>query len=330
MWQIRIPWFENAVIDDVNDKLEHLNVNFSTVLDRHAPVKTMKIRYRQCPFVDKEIKDLMSEREKLHRLARITQLPSDWNDFYLLRNVIKKKLRDAEKVHIQREISKNYDNKNSLWKTIKKCIPRKGVSQPVYSKNLGGLTNEFNAFFISVGPNVSKLSKSLAADHNLPVLPHSCNEVRKVVQSFPSNKAPGSDKVSMRVIKDALPCILPTLTEIVNRSFQSSVFPTCWKNSEVISLVKEGDPEIPDSNHPISLLPAASKICERIALNQLVTYLDVNKKLTSHQSGNKKLHSTETLNIFMADSILESVDRKEMTALVLLDLSKAFDSIDHL
>ena len=134
----------------------------------------------------------------------------------------------------------------------------------------------------------------------------------------------------MRVIKDALPCILPTLTEIVNRSFQSSVFPTCWKNSEVIPLVKEGDPKIPNCNRPISLLPAASKICERIALNQLVTYLEVNKKLTSHQSGNKKLHSTETLNIFMADSILESMNRKELTALALLDLSKAFDSIDHL
>ena len=125
LWQM--PWFENALIDDINDKLEHFNVNFLTVLDRHAPVKTMKIRYRQCPFVEKETKDLMREREKLHRLARITQLPSDWNDSYLLRNVIKKKLRDAEKVHIQREISKNYDNKNSLWKTIKKCIPRKEV-----------------------------------------------------------------------------------------------------------------------------------------------------------------------------------------------------------
>ena len=71
-------------------------------------------------------------------------------------------------------------------------------------------------------------------------------------------------------------------------------------------------------------------MCERVALNQLVTYLDVNKQLTSHQSGNKKLHPTETLNIFMADSIVESMDRKELTALVLLDLSKAFDSIDHL
>ena len=58
----------------------------------------MKIRYRQCRFVDKETKDLMREREKWHRLARKTQLPSNWNDFYRLRNVIKKKLRDAEKV----------------------------------------------------------------------------------------------------------------------------------------------------------------------------------------------------------------------------------------
>ena len=72
LWQI--PWFENALIDGVNDQLEHFNVNFSTVLNRHAPVKRMKIRYSQCQFVDEETKDLLKEREKLHRVARITQL----------------------------------------------------------------------------------------------------------------------------------------------------------------------------------------------------------------------------------------------------------------
>ena len=101
---------------------------------------------------------------------------------------------------------------------------------------------------------------SLAAEHDLPLLtpstawegvvpetrdeflfhPISCRKVREVVQSFPSNKAPGYDKVSMAVIKDALPCILPTLTEIVNRSLMSSVFPSRWKESEVIPLLKEG------------------------------------------------------------------------------------------
>ena len=77
----------------------------------------MKIRYRQCPFVDKEIKDLMREREKLHRLARITQLPSDWNNFHFLRNVVKKKLRNAEKVHVQQELARTMITKTHCGKS---------------------------------------------------------------------------------------------------------------------------------------------------------------------------------------------------------------------
>ena len=69
----------------------------------------------------------------------------------------------------------------------------------------------------------------------------------------------------MSVIKDALPCIPPVLTDFVNRSLLSSVFPAAWKISEVIPLPKDGDHEIPNNNRPVSLLPAASKICERVA-----------------------------------------------------------------
>ena len=75
----------------------------------------------------------------------------------------------------------------------------------------------------------------------------------------------------------------------------TTVFPTAWKKAEVIPLVKEGDHEIPNNNHPLSFLVAAgSKICERVVLNQLTDYTIRNKKFTKHQSGNRKLHSTET------------------------------------
>ena len=80
----------------------------------------------------------------------------------------------------------------------------------------------------------------------------------------------------------------------------------------------------------MSLLPALSKICERVALNQFTEYAIRRNCLSGHQSGNKKLHSTETLNILMSDLALEAMDRKQVTTLVLLDLSKAFDSIDHM
>ena len=57
-------------------------------------------------------------------------------------------------------------------------------------------------------------------------------EINRIVQSFPSNKAPGKDKLQMAVAKDALPAI-PFLTEIINSSLLTSVFPSPWKESEI-------------------------------------------------------------------------------------------------
>ena len=58
-------------------------------------------------------------------------------------------------------------------------------------------------------------------------------EINRIVQSFPSNKAPGKDKLQMAVVKDDLPAILAILTEIINSSLLTSVFPSPWKESEI-------------------------------------------------------------------------------------------------
>ena len=147
--------------------------------------------------------------------------------------------------------------------------------------------------------------------------------------SMPSNKAPGPLKISMRVIKDCLTHILPALTNIINCSLMNSTFPDAWKYAEVIPLPKEGNHEEPSNNRPLSLLPTISKICEKVVLNQFSSYLTKNKRLNCHQSGNRKYYYTETLNIFTTDSFLDAMDQKKVTVLVLLDLSKAFDSLNH-
>ena len=73
----------------------------------------------------------------------------------------------------------------------------------------------------------------------------------------------------MAVVKDDLPAILPILTEIINSSLLTSVFPSPWKESEIVPIPWDGgDLEVANENRPVSLLPALSKICERVALNQ--------------------------------------------------------------
>ena len=337
-------WENISLADDADGQLNLFNHNFLRILDRHAPVKTIKVRYRHSPFVNNEIKELMKKRDRLHRVARQTKNFCDWDSFRAVRNEVKKTLREAEKRYVQNEIYKNKEP-NAMWKVIRRCVPRKEVSQPVYTRDMKELADEFNIFYTSVGVKAAEESKKIAIANNLPSLqpnnlvynntdefnfhPVSSYEIRKIVNSFPSYKAPGVDKVSVSVIKDALPIILPILTEIVNRSLLTAVFPLAWKKSVAIPILKEGDYEIPNNNRPVSLLTVASKICERAALNQLMEYMSLKGRLTEHQSGNKKMHSTETLNILVSDMILDAMDRKELTAVVLLDLSKAFDSIEH-
>ena len=232
-----------------------------------------------------------------------------------------------------------------MWKAIRNCIPHKDTTQPIYTRVIKLLANEFNEFFTTMGARTAETVTSLANENGISQMTFtsfnsfigdefvlravSTAEVGKIVFSFGSNKALGPDKVPMKVIKDALPCILPTLTEIINSSLLTSVIPSDWKEAEVIALLKDGDHEVPNNNRPVSLLTAFSKICERVVLNQLTDYLVRHSRLSKHQSGNKKFHSTETLNIFITDAILEIMDNKHLTALLLLDLSKAFDSIEH-
>ncbi|CAB4006335.1 Hypothetical predicted protein [Paramuricea clavata] len=343
----QLIWQENPIDQGVNQRLDNFNQKFLSVLDMHAPIKTVKIKRRLCPFVDQEIVQLMKKRNALHKLARQTLQALDWDRYRSCRNQIKRKLRESERKFVYKRINDKNSNNNSLWKTVRECIPRNEKTRLTYSGNVVEVANKFNEYFSSVGAKAAEESKALITSYGLtsthPEIPHkfraeidkfhfhsvSCDVIRKIVCSFPSNKSPGPDKVSVKVIKDALPYILQPLTDIVNCSLRESLFPSAWKLSEVIPLLKKGDHEIAKNNRPISLLLAASKICERVVLEQFTAYVEQKKCLSVHQSGNRKLHSTETLNLFISDKILKSMDDKEVVAVILLDLSKAFDSIDH-
>ena len=147
--------------------------------------------------------------------------------------------------------------------------------------------------------------------------------------SIPSNKSPGHDKIPIKVYKDCLSSILPSITDLINTSLSSSVFPIAWKIAEVVPIPKTNDYELANNNRPISLLPVLSKVCERVVHKQVDSYLILKDRLASTQSGNRRHHSTETSIIHSNDFILNAMDNKKLTASVLLDMSKAFDSLNH-
>ena len=343
----RSPWPVIDTFDNVEDSLDAFNLLFNEVLDNHAPIRNIKVRNRPCPFMTEEIRSLMKIRDKWRKLARKTNDPLHWSGYKTRKREVKRELRLAEREFVADQIKNNPNNARCLWKTIRSCIPNKSACRRSFTKDDILVANEFNTFFSSIGqttiekvklladeckylPTKSVFTPRIYAESEQFVLQMvESKQVHDIINSMPTNKSPGIDKISMRVIKDSLPAILPTITSIFNASLTSGVFPSAWKMAEITPIPKEGDHEQANNNRPISLLPMLSKVCEKVVLNQVVSYLDINKRLSTEQSGNKKYHWTETSLIETTDTFLHAIDKKEVTAAVLLDMSKAFDSLDH-
>ena len=108
-----------------------------------------------------------------------------------------------------------------------------------------------------------------------------------------------------------------------------SSFPDQWKVARVTPLYKSGKRNIPGNYRPISVLPAISKVMERILYNQLYNYLTKFRLLSTSQFGFRKSHSTATALLDCTNEWYVNLDRKLFNFIVFIDLKKAFDTVDH-
>ena len=125
------------------------------------------------------------------------------------------------------------------------------------------------------------------------------------------------------------PVSLNPLTRIINASLSQAKIPADWKAAKVIPVYKAGKVNQIGNYRPISILPVISKLIERVVQVQVVKHLREHNILNPFQFGFRKGHSTETASISLTDTIRRNMDQGLLTGAVFVDLSKAFDTIDH-
>ena len=152
--------------------------------------------------------------------------------------------------------------------------------------------------------------------------------ISEVLKNMKSSKSCGIDFIDSFVLKLACDELTPGITHIVNLSIKCEHFPSMWKKSKVIPLFKKEDPTLAKNYRPVSLLPITSKILERVIYNQLIKYLEENKLLNPSHHGFRQNHSTATALLEMHSNWVEAVEEDKITAVVLLDMSAAFDLVD--
>jgi hypothetical protein len=198
--------------------------------------------------------------------------------------------------------------------------------------------NALNDYFSSIG---YKLNKTLNTDNqNFPFTPNpngfSFREVdvcrvSHILGKLNNKKKGGVDQIPAFIYKILEPLILSPLTHIINLSISKSVFPDVWKKALVIPIFKGGDPSLPGNYRPISLLPALSKILEKILASQIQEHLEQNKLINNRQFGFRAGCSTEQLIFQLINKIKSMLSKKESkyATIAALDIKKAFDSVNH-
>ena len=137
------------------------------------------------------------------------------------------------------------------------------------------------------------------------------------------------DGKSSRLLKLTAPGVARSLTQLFNYSLKTGEIPSEWKSANITPVLKKGRKEDVNNYRPISVLPIVAKVFERIVHKQLYEYLERNQILHPDQSGYRPKHSTLDALLKATDNWRWALDSNELVGAVFIDLSMAFDSIDH-
>ena len=330
--------------NSLDDLVGLYNSTLAALLDKHAPMlsKTFNVR----PLVPwfNNIKNARKERRKAEKKWRRTGSTSDFMEFKLKRNYTTHLMNNARREFFKEFIEKNSSNQKDLFMATNKLLKQDhDVLLPPFDNNVM-LANQMGSFFLekikTIHTKLDKLTSTLAdatsddtelwsgvwLDHFKPI---SEDDVRKLIEGS-SKKTCILDPMPTSLVINCIDVLLPVLTKIINLSLESGLFASNWKCALVKPLLKKPGLDLVFKNYrPVSNLQYVSKLTERVVFNQLHEHMMANGIYPVFQSAYRQHHSTETSLLRVMNDILLKMNSQHVTLLVLLDLSSAFDTVNH-
>ena len=167
------------------------------------------------------------------------------------------------------------------------------------------------------------------ANISLYLCPVTREEINMYLSNLKTNTAPGYDEIPPRLLKITAQYIDIPLTHIINLCFQQGCFPDKLKIAKVILIFKSGDLEDENNYRPISILPSISKVFEKAIVQRLRKFLEDFNLISDSQFGFRSNMSTEKAIMQFTSKVFSNLERKHYVAGIFLDLSKAFDTLNH-
>jgi hypothetical protein len=347
-------------IDPISDPTENYNIlekNIKLAKEKHLPVKRVRFskrKHKLKPWITQGIIKSLNFRDKLYKDMKKTPITSPQVTILKLNlktfnAILKKTIRNAKISYYHSQFDRYKKDSRKTWSIIndvlgkmhnKRDFPTHFKINDAKISDKQSIAEKFNIFFSTIGSNLADannnfnrnafktyLTQNIRSRFSFsPITP---TDIEKVITKIKSKNSAGHDDLSNRIIKQIGPIIAAPLSIIINQSFATGIFPEKLKIAKVIPIYKKEDEMLFTNYRPISLLPVISKIFEKIAYAQLYNYLTINNLLYNSQHGFRTLHSTETAAYEFIDVTNNFLDSGFIPLTLFLDLSKAFDTLDH-
>ena len=351
--EIDFPDYSN--FKDINEAYSDFTGKVASVIDEIAPIKEVRVKSNSQDWFDAEINEEIERRDKLLTKFKKSRSHSDNENYKKSRNKVQRMIKDKKKNFVIGKLNDNIGKPKELWKSLKSLgLPSKANSSATICLEKDGIlsfdlkTNAeiFKDFYSNLANNLvkklptppNKYGKTAVNNYykklNLkgknfsfaPVVPAT---ILKLLKQLNPAKSAEIDNLTGKFLKEGAPVLASPITDLVNLSISLSLFPDDCKIAKLKPLYKKEAKTKPKNYRPISLLPLLSKIIERIIHNQTQEFLDKNNILYKYQSGFRKHHSTDTCLSYLTDKVKIGFEEGLLTGMVLIDLQKAFDTIDH-
>ena len=340
-----MDWEPFYAADDINDKLALFMERWNAAVDAHCPVVTRTKRRPSCPWLrdNIEIATAMQERDAARDTWERTRTAEARQTYQRRRNDVKGHITRARRSYMCDNLVSS-ENRRAFWDRLKRfeLKPVKGTDEP--DDDIRGRADSFNAHFAAVGPRIAAEAKAESMMNNVtyggPRPTRVCAsalslhvitlpELSMAISRMSSSKAVGVDGIPLFAIKKCFPVIGPHVLHLVNSSVSSGIFPDAWKIARVTPIFKSGSRSNLNNFRPISILSVLSKITEKVVCLQLTSYLAAHHIITPCQYAYRPCHSTEDALLDAVEWLSRKVDESHLASLTTIDLSKAFDSVDH-
>ena len=353
-------WSSVLLCDNVSDAWDSFKSLFLAAVNNIAPVKEVRIKQRTEPWITSEILESINERDRAFHLFKRDKSDDNFMKFKLIRNKTQDMIYQAKQSYFNDQLVEHQSDSKSLWNVLKKLgLPSKkspGSNSSNIDLKFDGsdeicfdrpkVSESFNSFYTTVASKlVDKLPKSLNRfGRNFVfrfysekgVLPNSFsfsvvseNKILVYLNKLSIKKATGLDGIPCRFVRDGASIIASPLAHIVNLSLIQGSVPDDLKTARVVPLFKKNDKTDVGNYRPVSILSIISKIFEKVVYDQVESYLRDNNLLYNFQSGFRRGFSTDTCLIHLSDYMKFEMDKGHLVGMVMLDLQKAFDTVNH-